>query len=63
MSNFDDLEVLRFNHFTWSYKMRFNSAAKFSIVIVLLSINIDSELIKLRVIDIAIIDSLISYKS
>ena len=63
MSNFDDSEVFRFNCFTWSYKMRFNSVAESSIAIVLSSINVDSELIKLRVIDIAIIDSLISYKN
>ena len=43
--------------------MRFNLAAKSSIAIVLLSINVDSESIKLRVIDIVIIDSLISCKS
>ena len=43
--------------------MRFNSVAESSIAIVLLSINIDLESIKLRVIDIVIIDSLISYKS
>ena len=43
--------------------MRFNSSAESSIVIVLLSIDVDLELIKLRVIDIAIIDSLISCKS
>ena len=63
MSNFNDSKVFRFNCFTWSCEMRFNSAIKFSITIVLLSIDVDSESIKLRVIDIAVIDSLISYKS
>ena len=63
ISNFDNLKVFRFNHFTWSCKMRFNSVIEFSIAVVLSSIDVDSELIKLRVIDIAIIDSLISYKS
>ena len=63
MSNFDDLKVFRFNYFTWSCKIRFNSAAEFNIAIVLLSIDIDSKLIKLRVIDIVIIDSLTSCKS
>ena len=63
MLNFDDLKVFRFNYFTWSCEMRFNLAAEFSIAIVLLSINVDLESIKLRVIDIAVIDSLISCKS
>ena len=63
MSNFNNLEVFRFNHFTWSCEIRFNLTVEFSITVVLLSIDIDSKSIKLRVIDIAIIDSLISYKS
>ena len=63
MSNFNDLEVFKFNYFTWSYKIRFNLAVKSSIVIILLSINVDSELIRLIVIDIVLIDSLMSYNS
>ena len=43
--------------------MRFNLAIKSSIVIVLLSINADSELTRLIVIDIVLIDSLMSYNS
>ena len=63
MSNFDDLEVFKFNCFTWSYKMRFNSAVKSSIAVVLLSIDADSELTRLIVIDIVLIDSLMSCNS
>ena len=63
MSNFNDLKVFRFNHFTWSYKMRFNLTAKSSIAIVLLSINVDLKLIRLIVIDIVLINSLISCNS
>ena len=61
--NFDDSKVFRFNHFTWSYKMRFNLAIKSSIAIVLLSINVDLKLTRLIVIDIVLIDSLMSYNS
>ena len=43
--------------------MRFNLAVKFSIVIVLLSIDADSELTRLIVIDIVLIDSLMSCNS
>ena len=63
MSNFDDLEVFRFNHFTWSCEMRFNLAVKSSITIVLLSIDTDLELTRLIVIDIVLIDSLMSCNS
>ena len=43
--------------------MRFNLAVEFSITIVLLSINIDSELTRLIVIDIVLINSLMSCNS
>ena len=43
--------------------MRFNSAAESSIAIVLLSIDADSELTRLIVIDIVLIDSLMSCNS
>ena len=63
ISNFNDLEVFRFNYFTWSCKIRFNSATKSSIAIVLLSINVDLKLTRLIVIDIVLIDSLMSHNS
>ena len=43
--------------------MRFNSVVESSIAVVLSSIDVDLKLIKLRVIDIAVIDSLIFHKS
>ena len=43
--------------------MRFNSAVEFSIVIVLLSISADLKLTRLIVIDIVLIDSLMSCNS
>ena len=63
MSNFDDLRAFRFNCFIQSCKMRFNLVTESSIAVVLSSIDIDSELTRLIVIDIVLIDSLMSYNS